>query len=166
MSVLAKHVDAPGRPHRLIALDGARLRCLDCLHTLDLRPGAVPDSTSTSTAPPALHARDRCPQHLGERAGTCGPCRAEQLEADRVLDQQPTADVAAGAAAVRAALAGATRRQPETPMPERLGTSPESGHAPTTWPCCDHCTGSEHPPHRVPCDLCAAAAPVPEAAQA
>lgn len=109
MSVLAKHIHAPGRPHRLVALDAARIRCLDCAHTLDLRPGAVPDTTSTSTSPPPLHAPDRCHRHPGQRTGMCGPCRAEQLETPRTIQHAPTADVAAGIAACRKALTRPTK---------------------------------------------------------
>lgn len=105
MSVLAKHIhQPPNQPHRLVALDGSRIRCLDCLHTLDLR-STTAAVTSTSTSPPPLWADDRCPLHPGQRIGTCGACRAEQLEATSSRPApQPTADVTAGAAACRAVL--------------------------------------------------------------
>lgn len=45
------------------------------------------------------------------------------------------------------------RQIPRTPRP-----APAAEPAPTTWPCCQHCTGTDdqvgHPPHRVPCQLC------------
>lgn len=103
---LAQHIDQPDGPrHRCILLDPRRLRCLDCTQTVLLpAPPSTTGSTSTSQPPP-LHDPARCPHHPGQRVGTCGPCRAEQLEAttERPLPQ-PTADVAAGAAAARAAL--------------------------------------------------------------
>lgn len=76
--LLERHVG-----HRVLVVDGHTLRCVDCAHTLDLseRPSTV-RSTSTSTPSiPGLHDVDRCPEHPGQRAGACGPCRAEHLEA-------------------------------------------------------------------------------------
>lgn len=102
MTILARHIHTPTSPHRLVALDDHRLRCLDCAHTLELP--AVPSSTSTSKSHPP---RDQqCPQHIGEWAHNCRCCRAETLAAtDPTPGQtQPTADVAAGIARVRAAL--------------------------------------------------------------
>lgn len=122
--VLAQHVHTSGQPHRMTIKETLALRCHDCARTIDLRAlliGAGSTSTSTSTptgtAPPPLRAADRCPDHPGQTAGLCGPCRSEQLAADdeHVLRHFPTADVAAGAAAARQALADiAARRRTHT----------------------------------------------------
>ncbi len=42
------------------------------------RPSAVPLSRGAAL-PPAGNAPDRCPQHPGQYADYCGPCRAEAL---------------------------------------------------------------------------------------
>lgn len=117
--LLAQHIDDPtGVRHRCVLLDARRLRCHDCARTLVLpAPTATAGSTSTSTSPPPLHAPDRCELHPGQRTGACGPCRAEQLETVRQTDHQPTADVTAGAAAGRAALAALAARR-RSPNPE------------------------------------------------
>lgn len=109
LDVLAQHIDQPDRPdqrHRCVLLDPRHLRCLDCARTLVLPTSTTTArSTSTSTSPPPLHAPTRCPKHLGQTDGACGPCRAEHLEARQQRPKPaPTADVAAGAAACRAAL--------------------------------------------------------------
>lgn len=111
MNVLAQHIDDPQQRHRLVLLDERHLRCLDCTRTLVLpAPTAPGKSTSTSTSPLPLHDPNACSAHPGQRRGTCGPCRAEQLEASSERPPpQPTADVAAGVAAARAVLA--TRRR-------------------------------------------------------
>lgn len=101
-----------GASHTLRFLDLHRLRC-SC--------GTVLVVHEPTAAPAALHAPDRCPAHPGQRAGVCGPCRAEQLE--RLAERnpfQPVADVTAGAAAARAALAevAARRRNEGTPTEE------------------------------------------------
>ena len=110
MSELARHVDDPdGTRHRLTVVGPGRLKCHDCRRFV-LVTDAAPVALTPSPLP--LHAPDACPDHPGQRAVTCGPCRAEQLEAERTVPTQPTADVAAGAAAARAALAQvAARRQ-------------------------------------------------------
>lgn len=105
--VLAQHIDDPaGQRHRCVLLDPRHLRCHDCQRTLVLPAGNTSaGTTSTSTSPPPLHAPNRCPRHPGQTRGACGPCRAEQLEAqDQRPPVKPTADVAAGIAACRAAL--------------------------------------------------------------
>lgn len=102
MTILARHIHTPTSPHRLVALDDHRLRCLDCAHTLELP--AVPSSTSTSKSHPP---RDQqCPQHPGEWAHHCRCCRAETLAAHQPppAPHQPSANVQAGIAACRAAL--------------------------------------------------------------
>lgn len=69
--------------HRCVLTTPTTLRCVDCSHLLDLseRPSTV-RSTSTSTPIlPGLHDPNACPEHPGQRAGACGPCRAEHLEA-------------------------------------------------------------------------------------
>lgn len=113
LAVLAQHIDQPTQRHRCVLLDQLRLRCLDCARTIDLRSlASLPTgSTSTSDGPPPLHAPDRCPDHPGQRTGACGPCRAEQLEAQRSLPAQPTADVAARAAEARAEIARVADRR-------------------------------------------------------
>lgn len=107
---LARHIS-----HRLTTADGTRLRCWDCTQTIDLRPvlGATTSparstsSTSNDPHPARIDDPNRCPHHLGQLAHNCGPCRAEQLarpDDAPARQHQPTADVAAGAAAARAAL--------------------------------------------------------------
>ena len=91
-----------GASHTLRALDTQRLLC-SC--------GDVLIASDPTPSPAPLHAADRCPDHPGQRAGACGPCRAEQLEAQRTVPSQPTADVAAGVAAARAALAQVAARR-------------------------------------------------------
>lgn len=116
--LLARHIG-----HRLTLLDERRLRCVDCSHVV-LLP-AVAGSTSPTSNGPAPYATSDvppssvCRTHPGEWSAWCGPCRAEELEAERVLDQQPTADVAAGAASTRQALAAsAARRRQQDPTEE------------------------------------------------
>jgi hypothetical protein len=65
MTILDQHVHMPDarpkQPHRLVALDGWHLRCIDCQQTLDLRslatqqpPHAEPGTSRTSaTSTPA-----------------------------------------------------------------------------------------------------------------
>jgi hypothetical protein len=114
MSILAQHIDDPtsGTRHRCVLLDERHLRCLDCQRTLVLpAPNAAGKTTSTSPSPARLTDPDACPSHPGQRQEACGPCRAEQLEASEARSTpQPTADVTAGAAAARAALAAARQR--------------------------------------------------------
>jgi hypothetical protein len=118
MSELARHHDDPdGQRHRLTVVGPGRLKCHDCRRHV-LVTDAAPVVLTPS--PPALHAPDRCPDHPGQRAGTCGPCRAEQLEAQRTPDPRPTADHAIGAAAARAALAAITARRRVTDPEETL----------------------------------------------
>lgn len=85
-SILEQHLHSNASPHRLTAVNGSQLRCWDCQQTLDL--GAVLGVRPTSAkAPPAqptaapLNIRDAaaCPEHKGQRAGSCGPCRSERL---------------------------------------------------------------------------------------
>jgi hypothetical protein len=98
VSVLAEHVN-----HRAFLRDERHLRCVDCQRTLVLPGGpGTTGPTSTSDHPPA---DEQCPHHIGEWAGRCGRCRADQLEAHVPrATPQPTADVAARAAECRAQL--------------------------------------------------------------
>lgn len=118
VSELATHVDSDRQRHRLTLLDARRLRCHDCARTVLLpAAAAVSGPTSTSTSPPPLHSPERCETHPGQRRGACGPCRSEHIaDEQRRRTHQPTADVAAGAAAARAALrrADATDQQETT----------------------------------------------------
>lgn len=59
------------------------------------------------TRPQPPKAEQQCPSHLGQRAGNCGGCRADQLAEDRPPSPVPSwtpGDTAAGARAVRDAL--------------------------------------------------------------
>ncbi len=80
-NLLCRHLDDPdGARHRCVLLDARRLRCLDCRHTLVLPAATSPAGfTSTSSDSPNHHDPDRCPEHVGQWARTCGPCRADIL---------------------------------------------------------------------------------------
>lgn len=101
-ALLAKHVDQVGKRHRLTLLDDHRLKCHDCQRTL-LLPVMAGSTSGTSQNPDLAQT---CGQHPGEFAGRCRCCTADRLEAPppSTAPWQPTADVSAGAAAVRAAL--------------------------------------------------------------
>jgi hypothetical protein len=98
VSALAEHVN-----HRAFLKDERHLRCVDCQRTLVLPGGpSTTGPTSTSDHPPA---DEQCPHHIGEWAGRCGRCRADQLEARTPRPTpQPTADIAARVAECRAQL--------------------------------------------------------------
>lgn len=87
---------------------------------------------------------------------------ADGTEQSRDLQALPSTfrDVPpASAAAIEAARAAIPPRQPREPAP-----IPAAVPAPTTWPCCEHCTDTAlHPPHRVACDQCPMAAEAAEA---
>ncbi len=81
-NLLTRHLDNPAGNdrHRCVLLDVRRLRCLDCRHTLVLPAATSPaSSTSTSSDSPNHRDPDRCPEHVGQWARTCGPCRADTL---------------------------------------------------------------------------------------
>lgn len=89
MSILEKHIHMPDakpkQPHRLVALDGTHIRCIDCCHTLDVGnlAGVVARSTSTSSAPLNINDQAACPEHLGQFAHSCSGCRSEQIAGDQ-----------------------------------------------------------------------------------
>lgn len=63
---------------------GLAVKCVDCQRLIDLssalglRPtGVRPTSTSQ---PPTPDDPNACPQHPGQWARSCGPCRSELLE--------------------------------------------------------------------------------------
>lgn len=89
-TILDRHVHmpkaTPPQPHRLVAIDGTHLRCLDCQHTLDVANLAGPTmsgarSTSTSRGIPKVNDPDGCALHPGYWLDSCGPCRSEALAA-------------------------------------------------------------------------------------
>lgn len=118
MTILDSHIHRPPKdPHRLTAMDGTHLRCVDCQHTLDVANLARPATAavgSTSKGIPRRTDPGACPLHSGFWAGSCGPCRSEQLAlldgASEPTPWQPTADVTTHAANIRRMLAG--RRKP------------------------------------------------------
>jgi hypothetical protein len=117
---LAKHLDSASDRHWLRLIDPTHLRCHECQQTIEIRLPAAPTHATPSVSHPLpLHAPDRCTQHPGERMGSCGRCRSEQLEGQRELDDRPTADVAAGAAAARQVLADLAARRRETETEEQ-----------------------------------------------
>jgi hypothetical protein len=72
---LARHLQ-----HRLYLTSLTTLRCVDCTHTVDLRPllRGLPATSS-----------DPCPIHPGYSGVACGPCRSEQLAAETPLPVLP-----------------------------------------------------------------------------
>jgi hypothetical protein len=76
---------------------GLAVKCIDCAGrltdlsgALNLRPGSTqPTPARTTDGPLRIGASDACPQHVGERADTCGPCRSEQLEASTPIVSLP-----------------------------------------------------------------------------
>ena len=112
MTVLTAHIG-----HRLVGRDDTSVRCVDCTMTLLLPVAATASSSSTSTSkntPP--RPSEQCAMHLGW-AGACVGCAADAKAADidparppRVVFE-PVADITAGAAAVRDALAAAKARR-------------------------------------------------------
>lgn len=111
--LLARHAG-----HRLVVLDHERTRCEDCSHTLLVKSGAtvITDEDRQAHVDGTAGKPAYCPLHIGELAHACRCCRADQLaKPDELLasvpDRQPTADVARGAAACRAAVAAAKARR-------------------------------------------------------
>jgi hypothetical protein len=99
-SILELHLHSNDDPHRLTAVNGSQLRCWDCQQTLDLgavlgvRPSSAKSTSTSQTAAP-LNIRDAaaCPEHKGERAESCGPCRSERLApASLVVPEQQEAN--------------------------------------------------------------------------
>lgn len=87
---------------------------------------------------------------------------ADGTEQPRDLQQLPGTfrDVPhASLAAIEAARAALPPRRPRDPQPQ-----PAAAAEALTWPCCEHCTGTDdavgHPPHRLPCGRCAEPSPV------
>jgi hypothetical protein len=79
-SILAKHIHSNDDPHKLTAINETTVRCWSCQHTLDLTPKpASVKSTSTSFAPLNINDKTACPEHSGQLAGSCGPCRSELI---------------------------------------------------------------------------------------
>lgn len=101
---LAKHVG-----HRLHLPTVGKLRCHDCTQTIDLRSAlAPPGSTSTSSHPAP---EQQCPQHRGQPADGCAPCRAERLERTTEPTVTPPQRASAEAIAAARALYEQTRRK-------------------------------------------------------
>jgi hypothetical protein len=97
---LASHTDDPkGARHHLYAMVGDdglhRICCFECKP----RQFLVRDTAEQTTWGPAhVRAEDRCGEHIGQRKGFCGPCRADSLvdgppEAPQMceLDEVPVA---------------------------------------------------------------------------
>lgn len=115
IDVFGQHIDDPaGTRHRCVLTDPRHLRCLDCRRTLVLPTGlAATGSTSTSGSPANLNDPNACPQHVGERVGTCGRCRSETLgiEAEEAQARRVTGADATGNAEWQAAREWLLRRR-------------------------------------------------------
>lgn len=113
-TVLAAHIG-----HRTSLLDPRRLRCHDCQRTLMLPTGA--GSTSTSSLEiPNVKDPNTCPEHPGEWAATCAPCRSEALElpAGQQRPRPASADPGPEWDALKTALATKRRRTEQAPTPD------------------------------------------------
>jgi hypothetical protein len=81
MTILDRHIHSNNDPHKLTAINSTQLRCWSCSMTLDLPAIAKPTAGSTSTSSQPLNLKDEtaCPEHVGQRASSCGPCRSERI---------------------------------------------------------------------------------------
>ncbi len=80
---LISHTDDPkGARHHLYATlgdDGLyRLCCWECKPRQFLVRETA-NGEQSSSSPGHLRAADRCEEHVGQRKGFCGPCRADSL---------------------------------------------------------------------------------------
>lgn len=161
VALVARALNRPGTQPEL--LDWARVleRVPD-----DIADQALLDHRATSTYPPTLaDIRRLATLALNDRAMRAeAEQRRLERETGQTADGQPLVPMPAEVRNLTDQLAARQRARAAAlePDPERLGAGPETGHAPRTWPCCAHCTGTAdqvgHPPHRLPCDLCTAPA--------
>ena len=78
-SILAKHIHSNDDPHKLTAVDAFTVRCWTCGHNLDLTPKPAPSRPSSTSLPMNVKDPAACAEHLGQVAGSCGPCRSERI---------------------------------------------------------------------------------------
>lgn len=129
----------------------------------DTADQALLDHRATSTYPPTLaDVRRLATIALNDRAMRAETdLRRLERETGMTVDGQPLVPMPPEVRQAAAELAARQRARTAAldPNPEHLGSSPETRHAPTTWPCCEHCTGVHddigHPVrHRLPCPTC------------
>jgi hypothetical protein len=150
---------------RALGRPGARLELEDWGRVLahvpdDVADQALLDHRASSTYPPTVaDVRRHATLLLNDRA-----MRAEAEQRRRERETGMTADgkpLVPMPEQVRAAAAELSARQRARDValnggPEVSGPAEPLGVSPQAWPCCAHCPGSAHPPHRTACDSCAA----------
>jgi hypothetical protein len=142
MTALDRHIDMPKtRPplrHRLVALDGTHIRCIDCQQTLDVANLRPPKQPAGTVAPRDPLPEQTCPKHPGEFTGACRSCAADRLER-KPDDPPPVSQVRNGAdpstvpewqaakaeLAAREAQRRRQQRQPMSPPSPTLDTEPQ-----------------------------------------